>query len=47
MPSYVAKKAIPFGINPEGAKGLSVMMASKEINRVKPGGISCGCLVFG
>jgi len=26
MPSYVAKKAIPFGINPEGAKGLSVLM---------------------
>jgi hypothetical protein len=26
MPSYVAKEAIPFRINPEGAKGLSVLM---------------------
>ena len=26
MPSYVAEKAIPFRINPEGAKGLSVLM---------------------
>jgi len=26
MPFYVAKKATPFRINPEGAKGLSVLM---------------------
>jgi hypothetical protein len=26
MPSWVAKKVTSFGINPEGAKGLSVLM---------------------
>jgi hypothetical protein len=37
MPSYMVQKTIPFRINPEGAKGLSVLMGIQRDQPDKSG----------